>query len=248
VTRFIFIFIFLFALTANSANSLSCKDVVAGISNASSNQVFIKYKEGHQPTELDFKQVGWLKNFEGQPVTVKFMLYDEGGRVQVQESNPTVTRVSALDEVSKEVIDGIRDQAKQALNSGGFRESSAWLIYTSKGVYQSEPLLSSEFEVNAYENGKDFEALLQKIQLAEGSNFLIEDIEFFHTHRYESEPFSPGDESNLGGYLSWLYKRQTIINPHNILPEISNMSFHSVGLEGDTLFRKTYAIRKNRFR
>jgi hypothetical protein len=84
---------------------------------------------------------------------------------------------------------------------------------------------------------KALDDLLLEIRQAEGPRVVFEDIELFHTHLYDGEPLSPGDESYFRGLTRYLRGNEVRALFKNGSPKVST---YVLGATGNTVFFKTY--------
>lgn len=108
-----------------------------------------------------------------------------------------ISSVTEMDDATKLLI---QDLKRSSGSGGDFRESSAWLIYTSRDVYRSEIGTGGHYSISTATSTKLVRALLAKIRTIEGV-VRIEDIEFFHTHLEAGEAFNRGDVDSHVSFL-----------------------------------------------
>lgn len=176
---------------------------------------------------MPFSEIPWPRHY-GEKVEVQ--LYVDG---QHRDSIPQLVFPEWI--LDAETRQAVADLRRSSFETGRFTEAGIWLLYTARGVYRSDILVSDRDDrIENHLAGRAFDQALARVRRAEGEGAELEDIEFLHTHPDSGEPLSSGDVSYLGG----AYRAHS-----RLLRLGGRISAYAVPVAGETLFRRTY-VRK----
>lgn len=164
-------------------------------------------------------------------VDVKFTVNQYGQTLEKPEYiRQRVSAIHEMDGITNELINEMK--IKSGTREQTFIETAGWLIYTTNGEYKSEVALGSNASISTNKSEKVLYDLIKKIIKIEG-HFIIEDVEFFHTHLFPGEAFNRGDveshEVFLGDLLSEMQKGIFKFN-------LNSFASHAVPVLGKTFF------------
>lgn len=176
----------------------------------------------------------------GKIVDVRFPVDVYGNPLEKPDLIPQkIHTLEEMDTITHELVGSLKTQS---LNTGRFRETSGWLIYSKAGgAYRSEIALGHDIYISHDASMEVLGKLIGRIRGIEGDNFKIDEIEFFHSHFKSGEPFNLGDvesHDHFWGLYSGIFNRRGLTDPEKF-------TSYAVPVEGETFYgyRSSYSNR-----